>query len=132
MPSPTFYLTIDGVPIPGNAGELLIAAINRSGREIPQICYPPQLGPIETCDTCLVEVNGELVRACATKVTSPITVVTESARAKNAQLDAFDRILHNHLLYCTVCDNNNGNCTVHNTTALLNVEHQQRPFVPKP
>ena len=132
MPSPTFDLTVDGVPVPANAGELLIAAINRSGREIPQVCYHPQLGPIETCDTCLVEVNGELVRACATKVKSPMTVVTESARAKNAQLDAFDRILHNHLLYCTVCDNNNGNCTVHNTTALLNVEHQQRPFVPKP
>ena len=28
------------------------------------------------------------------------------------------------MLYCTVCDNNNGNCTVHNTTAMLAVEHQ--------
>ena len=36
------------------------------------------------------------------------------------------------MLYCTVCDNNNGNCTVHNTTKLLAVEHQQIPFKPKP
>ena len=43
-----------------------------------------------------------------------------------------DVILGNHLLYCTVCDNNNENCTVHNTTALLNVEHQKRPYLPKP
>ena len=43
-------------------------------------------------------------------------------RAATAQREAFDRILGNHLLYCTVCDNNNGNCTVHNTTALLDVE----------
>ena len=37
-------------------------------------------------------------------------------------------LLGNHLLYCTVCDNNNGNCTVHNTTKLLAVEHQNIPF----
>ena len=39
--------------------------------------------------------------------------------------EAFDRILTNHLLYCTVCDNNNGNCTVHNTTRMLGIEHQR-------
>ena len=31
-----------------------------------------------------------------------------------------------------MCDNNNGNCTVHNTTKLLGIEHQQIPFKPKP
>jgi len=36
------------------------------------------------------------------------------------------------MLYCTVCDNNNGNCTVHNTAKLLAVEHQNTPFKPKP
>src|SRR6202022_2883301 len=41
-------------------------------------------------------------------------------------------ILGNHMLYCTVCDNNNGNCTVHNTTKMLAVEHQKIPFKTKP
>jgi formate dehydrogenase major subunit len=36
------------------------------------------------------------------------------------------------MLYCTVCDNNNGNCTVHNTAKLLAVEHQNIPFRTKP
>ena len=35
--------------------------------EHPQICYLPEVDPIETCDTCIVEVNGELSRACSTK-----------------------------------------------------------------
>jgi predicted molibdopterin-dependent oxidoreductase YjgC len=47
-------------------------------------------------------------------------------------VEAFDRILSNHLLYCTVCDNNNGNCAVHNTTKLLAIEHQHIPFRSKP
>src|SRR5580704_3690116 len=93
-------------------GERLIDAINRSGVEIPQVCYHPQLGAIQTCDTCMVEVDGKLVRACGTPTAEGMTVVTESARAQAAQREAFDRILGNHLLYCTVCDNNNGNCTV--------------------
>jgi formate dehydrogenase major subunit len=130
--SPVVPLTIDGRPFETTAGTFLVDVIQASGKDVPHVCYHPQLGPIQTCDTCLVEVDGRLVRACATKIERPATVLTESARAKNAQLDAFDRILQNHLLYCTVCDNNNGNCTVHNTTAMLNVEHQQRPFLHKP
>ncbi len=59
-------------------------------------------------------------------------VLTKSAKAAAAQREAFDRILSNHVLYCTVCDNNNGNCTVHNTTKLLAIEHQEIPFQPKP
>ncbi len=80
----------------------------------------------------MVEVDGRLVRACSTMASDGMTVVTESARAVAAQREAFDRILGNHLLYCTVCDNNNGNCTVHNTTSLLRVEHQGIPYQPKP
>jgi hypothetical protein len=55
-----------------------------------------------------------------------------SERADMAQREAFDRILQNHDLYCTVCDNNNGNCTVHNTVEHLSVKHQSRPFRGKP
>jgi formate dehydrogenase major subunit len=124
--------TINGKAQAIKLGERLIDAINRSGVEIPQVCYHPQLGPIQTCDTCMVEVDGKLVRACGTKAADGMTVVTESARAQAAQREAFDRILGNHLLYCTVCDNNNGNCTVHNTTKLLAVEHQEIPYKAKP
>ncbi len=125
-------ITINGSSYEADAEERLVDVINRVGKELPQVCYHPQLGPIQTCDTCLVEINGTLARACGTTVSAGMDVATESVRAKAAQREAFDRILGNHLLYCTVCDNNNGNCTVHNTTKLLQVEHQQIPFRPKP
>jgi formate dehydrogenase major subunit len=112
--------------------ELLIDVINRTGGDVPHVCYHPQLGPVQTCDTCMVEVDGRLVRACATSVSDGMQIATKSAKASVAQVEAFDRILSNHLLYCTVCDNNNGNCTVHNTTKLLAIEHQKIPFRPKP
>jgi formate dehydrogenase major subunit len=125
-------ITIDGAVYEAAPGERLVDAINRAGIKLPQVCYHPQLGPIETCDTCIVQVDGKIARACGTKVSAGMTVLTNSAVAHSAQCEAFDRILANHLLYCTVCDNNNGNCTIHNTTKLLAIEHQQIPFKTKP
>jgi len=125
-------IIINGKPQAFQPGERLIDVINRCGVEIPQVCYHPQLGPIQTCDTCMVEVDGKLERACATLAADAMKVATSSSRTNAAQREAFDRILGNHLLYCTVCDNSNGNCTVHNTTKLLHVEHQETPYKPKP
>jgi formate dehydrogenase major subunit len=125
-------LRIDGTVRDAQPDERLVDVIARLGTEIPHVCYHPQLGPIQTCDTCMVEVDGQLVRACATVVAEGMTVSTGSPAAHGAQVEAFDRILSNHVLYCTVCDNNNGNCAVHNTTKLLAIEHQRIPFKSKP
>lgn len=99
--------------------------------EHPHICYSPILGPIQTCDTCMCEINGDIMRACSTVVQEGMEIKTASERARAAQTEAMDRVLENHMLYCTVCDNNNGNCRVHNTTEMLHIEHQSRPFTEK-
>lgn len=125
-------VVLDGLEHMARKGERLIDLMNSLGVKLAQVCYHPQLGPIQTCDTCMVEIDGKLVRACATTITSGMKVSTASPAAESARREAFDRILGNHMLYCTVCDNNNGNCTVHNTTKLLAVEHQQIPFRSKP
>jgi len=125
-------ISINDTDFDAQDGERLIDALNRAGPHLSQVCYHPQLGPIQTCDTCIVEVDGRLVRACSTIVSTGMTVRTTGQAATTARAEAFDRILRNHELYCTVCDNNNGNCTVHNTTKLLGLEHQRYPFEPKP
>lgn len=134
-------LTLNGIALEFAPQERLIDVINRAaathsgatdGHQLPQVCYHPQLGPIQTCDTCMVEADGKLVRACSTMAVDGMHVETRSPRARAAQTEAFDRILGNHMLYCTVCDNNNGNCTVHNTARSLDVEHQEIPFQSKP
>ncbi|MCY0900820.1 MAG: formate dehydrogenase subunit alpha [Firmicutes bacterium] len=123
---------VDGRPAVLLEGQTVLDAILGRGQEFPHICYHPALGPIETCDTCIAEVNGQLVRACSTTVQPGMRISTEAARAGRARKEAMDRILHNHELYCTVCDNNNGNCVIHNTAMLMRVEHQAYPFEPKP
>src|SRR5579875_2135228 len=125
-------ITLDGHTLQAQPGERLIDVINRAQTPLPQVCYVPRLGPIQTCDTCMVELNGQIVRACAATVAPGMQIVTASAPVKAAQAEAFNRSLKNHHLYCTVCDNNKQDCTVHNTTALLDVEPQKYPWQPKP
>ena len=128
----TVHLQIDGREVDARPSDLLLEAVLRE-KEIPHVCYHSALmGPIQTCDTCMVEVDGKLVRSCGLKVAPGMNVVTESKKAVNARAEAFDVILGNHMLYCTVCDNNNENCTVHNTAVAMNVEHQEHAFTPKP
>ncbi len=133
--TPDTEIIVNGFTLPAHRGEMLLDAINRQKeliREVPQVCYLPTMGPIQSCDTCMVQVGGQLVRACATPVTAGMIVATEGEVVDVAQREAFDRILQNHMLYCTVCDNNNQNCTIHNATALLDVKHQARPYLTKP
>ena len=135
--TPTTTITVNGRTVEAHAGELLISALNREAAvqkhdPVPQVCYLPQMGPIQSCDTCMVKVDGKLVRACGTTLAAGMKVETEGYDVDVAQREAFDRILENHMLYCTVCDNNNQNCTVHNVTAQLDVKHQAREYREKP
>ena len=135
--TPNATITVNGRAVEAHAGEWLIETLNRDSAarkttEVPHVCYLSAMGPIQSCDTCMVKVDGKLVRACATKVAADMSVDTEAAEVDIAQREAFDRILQNHMLYCTVCDNNNQNCTVHNVTKDLDVKHQARPYTEKP
>src|SRR5260370_33723928 len=90
---PQVEISLDGTAIPATQGELLVEAILRH-KEIPHICYhSPLMGPIQTCDTCLVEVDGQLVRSCGTKVGEHMTQVTDSKRATDARSEDFGVIL---------------------------------------
>jgi formate dehydrogenase major subunit len=134
MPNKEIAITIriDSTWVEALEGELLLTALKSAGVALPKVCYHPQLGPIRTCDTCMVEIDGELRRACDTHCTPGMEVRIDTPNAKLVRNAAFDKILSNHLLYCTVCDNNNGNCTIHNTAEQIGVAKQNIPWQPKP
>lgn len=124
-------VTINGAEYLAQPGQNLLDLINTTNESVPQICYNESLGPIQTCDTCMVEVDGQVTRACGTTVETSMSVNTTIDYVKSAQKEALDTILEKHELYCTVCDYNNGSCEIHNTIAEYGLEHQSRPFKPK-
>jgi len=123
---------IDGVEAAAQEGERLLDLLARRGYEIPHVCYHPALGPLQTCDTCMVEMDGRLVRACATKVARPGTkIIARGDGVEAVRKEAMQRILANHELYCTICDYNNGDCEVHNAADALGLRQQKYPFTRK-
>ncbi len=127
-----YKVTIDGERIQVKGSGTVMEMLKALNIPIPDVCFHPSLGAIETCNTCIVKVNGNLVRSCSTEIKSGDVVETGTKETKDAQVIAMDQILHNHELYCTVCDYNNGTCEVHNTVKDMKINHQSIPFEPKP
>ncbi|WP_273851363.1 formate dehydrogenase subunit alpha [Guptibacillus spartinae] len=130
--SDSIHVTINGKSVAVSSEKSVLEALNENSLDLPSVCYHPSLGAIETCDTCMVEVNGEIVRGCSTAISNGDSINTTATHVKEAQNIAMDRILHNHELYCTVCDYNNGTCEVHNTVKQMKMNHQAIPFEQKP
>ncbi len=121
-------LSIDSKEVQASSNELLIDVINRIGIRLPQVCYTEQLGSIRSCDTCFVEVNGNLVRACETFAAGKSIVRTSNVAAKRVQHESISRILANHELYCTLCENNNGDCDLHNMVSESKIDFPKYGF----
>ncbi|MFY4777398.1 formate dehydrogenase subunit alpha [Metabacillus sp. RGM 3146] len=132
MTDSAFSIHINGKEYTAKQGQTILEVAQSQDFYIPSICYHPNLGTIQSCDTCFVNAGGKMVRACSTKAEPGMKVDTESKPVKDAQYEAMSRILKNHELYCTVCDNNNGNCVVHNTAEHLEIDHQKYKFEAKP
>jgi len=132
MSESRFTVSINGKEYPAEEGQKILEIARKEDIFVPGVCYHPNLGTIQTCDTCYVLANGELVRSCTLIAEPGMKVDTMSEQVKAAQYEGMSRILKNHELYCTVCDNNNGNCTIHNTVEKMELAHQKYPFEAKP
>lgn len=121
-------VSVDGVEIIPAGDETILELLRRQAIEVPHVCFNPALGPLQTCDTCMVQVDGRLVRSCATRVRPGMKIGFRQAHAEAARKEAMQRLIANHELYCTLCDRNNGDCEVHNAADLLGLAEQKYPF----
>lgn len=103
--------------------ETILTFLLRHNIHIPFICYQPGLDVLESCETCIVEANGHLVRACSTKIGEGMKISISSKRVYEARKKAFDRILRDHYLYCTLCDKSSY-CYLRYWVLHLGIEHQ--------
>jgi len=115
----TVTVTINGVEIQAEPGELLIDAAERTGTYIPRFCYHSRMKPVGMCRMCLVEVDAgrgpALQPSCMIPVSDGMTVDTESDATKKAQDGVLEFLLINHPLDCPVCDKG-GECPLQDQT----------------
>jgi NADH-quinone oxidoreductase subunit G len=113
----TVTLTVDGVEVSAEPGELVIRVAERMGIAIPRFCDHPLLAPAGACRQCLVEVEGQRkpVASCTQAVAPGMVVKTQltSAMAAKAQAGIMELLLINHPLDCPTCDKG-GECPLQN------------------
>src|SRR5690349_7336568 len=110
----TVYVNDKPVDI-GNDKLNLIQAALRGGVQIPYYCWHPALTVVASCRMCLVEVGErkpdgtvtmqpKVVPACQTPAKDGTIVITNSDKARHAQMQTLESLLLNHPLDCPVCD----------------------------
>lgn len=130
--SPLCTIHVDGKQLVGPADVPLLEFLAANDIELPHICYHPQLGAPQTCDVCWLEVNGELQRGCSVRSRDGLNVRVVNRTSEAARREGIDRIAARHELYCSVCENNNGNCGVKTAVKQIGVEYQRYPFQKTP
>ena len=94
----TVNLTIDGVQVSVEEGSTILAAAEKAGIEIPNLCFMKEMKPYGACGVCVVEVEKcpKLLRACATKVAEGMVVNTQGERALKARKLALELLMGDH------------------------------------
>jgi NADH-quinone oxidoreductase subunit G len=99
-------IEIDGKKLEVAPGSMIIEAADAAGIRIPRFCYHKKLSIAANCRMCLIEVDkvGKPLPACATPVTPGMKILTQSAKAIDAQQSVMEFLLINHPLDCPICD----------------------------
>ncbi|HET7903346.1 MAG TPA: molybdopterin-dependent oxidoreductase [Candidatus Eisenbacteria bacterium] len=116
----TVTLKIDGRTVTVPKGTNLIEAGKQAGVFTPHFCYHPGLPVVGVCRICLVEIEGrpKLVAGCATPAEEGMSVVTRSAKVKEARRAVMEFLLIHHPLDCPMCDKG-GECTLQDYTVAM-------------
>ena len=83
----TIEFTLNGASVEALPGETILQAAERTGTEIPHLCYTEGLRADGNCRACVVEVDGERVLApsCCRNPTPGMVVNSDNERAQKSQ-----------------------------------------------
>jgi NADH-quinone oxidoreductase subunit G len=97
---------VDGEPVEGKKGQMIMEVTDAVGAYIPRFCYHEKLSVAANCRMCLVEVEkaAKPLAACATPIGEGMKVFTRSPKAISAQKATMEFLLINHPLDCPICD----------------------------
>ena len=89
-----FEFTLDGIKIPAESGDTILAAATRAGlaERIPTLCYEPGLPPYTSCFVCVVELEGQdrLKPACSTPAAPGMVLISDSEKVTASRRTALE------------------------------------------
>jgi [NiFe] hydrogenase diaphorase moiety small subunit len=112
---------LDGVEVPFEAGDTVLAAATRAGRYLPHLCWLPDFAPHGSCRLCSVQVQGRTVASCTLKAAAGMEVSsqTETLQTQRRTLLQMLFVEGNH--FCPSCEKS-GNCRLQATAYEMGME----------
>ncbi len=109
---------INGKAVQVPEGTTILAAAKQANVRIPSLCYNSDLPAWASCGICIVRMEGtpRMIRACCTKVTEGMSVITHDPEIVKARRTVLELILSNHPQECLTCTRNN-NCELQSLAA---------------
>jgi NADH-quinone oxidoreductase subunit G len=100
---------INGKAIQVPEGTTILAAAKMTNVTIPSLCYNDDLPAWASCGICIVRQEGtaRMLRACCTKVTEGMSLITHDPEIVKARRAVLELILSNHPQECLTCSRNN-------------------------
>ncbi|HWQ91119.1 MAG TPA: FAD-dependent oxidoreductase, partial [Clostridia bacterium] len=95
-----FIITIDGAEATVTPGQSVLAVARSLGLDIPSLCYLEKCGPLNSCQACLVKINGRLVPSCGTLATPGMVVESETEEIHEARRTALELLFSDHVGDC--------------------------------
>lgn len=105
---------LDGLAVPFEDGDTLMAAAVRAGRYVPHLCWHPRLGQSGACRLCTVRVDGRLAAACTTRAAPGQVVENRTAELDGKRLMLLQMLFVEGNHFCPSCEKS-GNCLLQAT-----------------
>ncbi len=95
-------LTIDNRQVTVEPGATVLDAARALGIEIPTLCHVPGCAPQNSCQVCVVRIDGSkrLWPACSTPAAEAMVVESESPAVREARRTALELLLSDHAGDC--------------------------------
>ena len=118
-------ITINGESIEVKKGTSILEAAQKSGVNIPTLCYHKDLCVAGNCRVCVVEILGQkrLAPACASPCEEGMEILTNSIKVRNSRKNIIELLLSEHNAECTRCYKN-GNCELQTLAAEYKIMEQ--------
>jgi predicted molibdopterin-dependent oxidoreductase YjgC len=119
-------VVIDGNEFSFTPGETILQIAQQNGIEIPTLCYLKRATPNTRCGMCVSEVEGsdELLRACATPVTTGMVVKTSTPSVIAERRKSLQQLLSMGYHNCLVQETNIDSWTDFQLKAMGPKEHE--------
>jgi ferredoxin len=93
-------ITIDNAHVPITPGQTVLQAARSIGLDIPTLCYLEKCGPLNSCQVCLVKINGKMVPSCGTVAQPGMVVESETEEVHEARRTALELLFSDHVGDC--------------------------------